>query len=217
MLGNIIPGRISNRSRKGFTLIELLVVIAIIAILASILFPVFARARENARRSSCLSNTKQLGLATLQYTQDYDEKLPPSLSSGSGSSEVDTWFMHIQPYTKSKQLFFCPSDSSINQNYQLAGANLSYGWNFVYLTLAACTPMDYGCGGVSLASINQVSETILLADRSDGGFQYVISWDGYPPSARHLEGTNVAFVDGHSKWFKLPGVLLKDATLWDLN
>lgn len=203
------------RRPKAFTLIELLVVIAIIAILAAILFPVFARARENARRSSCLSNTKQLSLAALQYAQDYDEKLPPSLQ-GAMNSEQDTWFMFLKPYVKSDQIYFCPSDSGVNQNYQLAGGNLSYGWNFVALTLEACSPMNYGCGGVSLASIDKVSETIMLGDRSAGAsFHYILSWDGYPPRAAHLEGANLAFVDGHSKWFKLPGVVLKDGSLWD--
>jgi prepilin-type N-terminal cleavage/methylation domain-containing protein/prepilin-type processing-associated H-X9-DG protein len=106
-------------ARKGFTLIELLVVIAIIAILASILFPVFARARENARRSSCSSNMKQIGLGLLQYAQDYDEKNPAVSygTNGDGQSNPATtspsykWMDAIFPYVKSEQLFVCPSDS----------------------------------------------------------------------------------------------------------
>src|SRR5687768_17278661 len=86
----------------GFTLIELLVVIAIIALLAAILFPVFARARENARRTSCLSNMKQIGLGVMQYTQDYDEELPPSRNTVSG--KVRPWHFLVQPYVKSTQL-----------------------------------------------------------------------------------------------------------------
>src|SRR5687768_12296631 len=97
---------VSSRSQSGFTLIELLVVIAIIAILASILFPVFARARENARRSSCQSNLKQIGLGIMQYTQDYDEKMP-AVSWGSGLR----WHEVVQPYVKSTQLLRCPSNS----------------------------------------------------------------------------------------------------------
>jgi len=95
--------------RRAFTLIELLVVIAIIAILAAILFPAFARARENARRTSCLSNTKQIGLGFMQYTQDYDERVP--FHKGSGASEH--WAKgSLQPYLKSRQLLRCTSDSS---------------------------------------------------------------------------------------------------------
>ena len=118
--------------KKAFTLIELLVVIAIIAILAAILFPVFARARENARRSSCMSNLKQIGLGTIQYTQDYDEKLYPhrfNVTNGNpfnaqfpgnlgvGKADVSGsardkifWVSLLQPYVKSYQLFVCPSN-----------------------------------------------------------------------------------------------------------
>src|SRR3954471_3517680 len=96
--------------RRGFTLIELLVVIAIIAILAAILFPVFARARENARRSSCQSNLKQLGLGVAQYTQDYDEKFPYAMVSN--TSYDFGWSVIIQPYVKSTQLLQCPSEST---------------------------------------------------------------------------------------------------------
>jgi prepilin-type N-terminal cleavage/methylation domain-containing protein len=103
--------------RKGFTLIELLVVIAIIAILASILFPVFGRARENARRASCASNLKQIGLGLLQYTQDYDESYPAAglhYDSQLGRDQAlgYGWAGDIYPYVKSAQVFACPSDSS---------------------------------------------------------------------------------------------------------
>src|ERR1043165_297998 len=96
-----------SRLKKGFTLIELLVVIAIIAILASILFPVFARTRENARRSSCQSNQKQILLGVMQYTQDYDESFPLRDTIGGY-----VWPMFVQPYLKSVQIFQCPSDTS---------------------------------------------------------------------------------------------------------
>src|SRR6476660_8145010 len=103
-----------GRKQKGFTLIELLVVIAIIALLAAILFPVFARARENARKSACQNNLKQIGVGILQYTQDYDENYPPSRVSnvfalGQGPNPQCPWQLTIHPYVKSVQIFRCPS------------------------------------------------------------------------------------------------------------
>jgi prepilin-type N-terminal cleavage/methylation domain-containing protein len=119
-----------SRERTAFTLIELLVVIAIIAILASILFPVFARARENARRASCQSNLKQIGLGIMQYTQDYDERIPNATGGGTGGAAMDggwTYFStwpydpdtqqfdpsrgSLYPYVKSTQIYICPSDT----------------------------------------------------------------------------------------------------------
>jgi prepilin-type N-terminal cleavage/methylation domain-containing protein/prepilin-type processing-associated H-X9-DG protein len=101
--------------RKGFTLIELLVVIAIIAIMAAILFPVFSRARENARRTSCLSNMKQIGLGIEQYKQDNDSNYPMAYFYVNGASSAGgyvQWSGSVQPYVKSEQLFVCPSDAS---------------------------------------------------------------------------------------------------------
>ena len=108
--------------QAGFTLIQLLVVIAIIAILAAILFPVFARARENARRASCQSNLKQMGLGVLQYIQDYDETLPGSLMGNpnavpEGGYQVGgtywIWYQLVYPYTRSMQVTLCPSSSAL--------------------------------------------------------------------------------------------------------
>ena len=92
--------------KKGFTLIELLVVIAIIAILAAILFPVFARAREKARQSTCLSNVKQIGLAILMYVQDYDERMPMLYDLGTPRQGI---IRTTQPYTMNWQVHDCPS------------------------------------------------------------------------------------------------------------
>ena len=117
MQNRFIPPTRAPR-RTGFTLIELLVVIAIIAILAAILFPVFGRARENARRSSCQSNLKQIGLGLLQYAQDYDEMTVRSWygSTEGGSNRTTSpqnykWNHAIFPYVKSEQIFMCPSDT----------------------------------------------------------------------------------------------------------
>jgi prepilin-type N-terminal cleavage/methylation domain-containing protein len=134
--------------RRGFTLIELLVVIAIIAILAAILFPVFARARENARRASCQSNLKQIGLGLMQYVQDYDERLPGRMFHDGGGAEDSTqnWRRTIQPYVKSTQLFRCPSNRRNNDNADGGGdMKVSYGANGMF-DFGIVPPMPVGGG-----------------------------------------------------------------------
>lgn len=115
-----IPISKAPEKRCGFTLIELLVVIAIIALLAAILFPVFARAREQARKASCASNMKQVGLAMMQYVQDYDETYPLAQFSYTPGA----WFDVVQPYMKSMQALICPSMGGPANTYPT-----SYGWN----------------------------------------------------------------------------------------
>ena len=134
-----------RHAARGFTLIELLVVVAIIAILASILFPVFARARENARRSSCQSNLKQIGLAITQYVQDYDETWPWAITVAALGT-LDTpnssfqWMDLTYPYAKSTQVYFCPSDANksisgawtANHTIDAANSAVSYDANMYY-------------------------------------------------------------------------------------
>jgi prepilin-type N-terminal cleavage/methylation domain-containing protein len=151
--------------RSGFTLIELLVVIAIIAILAAILFPVFARAREKARQSSCLNNVKQLTLGFMMYAQDYDEWIRTASLPNDVHASYTTWFYGISPYVANKQIFRCPNESfSMGSAYSLyfpglkSGENLllSYGMNYKYL--------GYSSNRYKLAEVKRPSECILIAD-----------------------------------------------------
>ena len=167
------PLRSSGPRRRGFTLIELLVVIAIIAILAAILFPVFARARENARRASCQSNMKQLGLAVMQYTQDYDEKYP----TGVGNDWWEqTWSWNVQPYVKSVQVFRCPNDpGGVGNSVDWAGPRLSYvangyiTWRNNANTMAGVMGMSQSWltpASVAMASINNTAGTVMISERA---------------------------------------------------
>ncbi len=133
--------------RKGFTLIELLVVIAIIAILAAILFPVFAQAREKARAISCVSNEKQISLSWMMYTQDYDETVTPYSSTGSSGGIVSPWTLVLQPYTKNYQVFKCPDSTyaigyTYNANMARAdGYNSSSPRKLAGISLPAVSPI----------------------------------------------------------------------------
>lgn len=213
--------------RRGFTLIELLVVIAIIAILAAILFPVFARAREKARQSSCLSNLKQLALGLLMYSQDYDEKFPTYYwgEGNSGIATSCTWWAGAYPYIKNLQIFKCPSSASTSHNTHQVWVNNfgqgnfanNYGYNELIGNVS---------GGLSQARLSRAAETIILADCTStwiGGYWSLSFPDraflrrvayaeggmtcGCPPPvpppvgrARHNDGSNLAFADGHSKY-----------------
>ena len=208
-------------TKKGFTLIELLVVIAIIAILAAILFPVFARARENARRSSCSSNVKQIGLGFQQYIQDYDEKFPQVMA---GATVANGWAIQMQPYLKSTQIFQCPSETNAPDNVTPSAANYGQAGYSDYW-------YNSRLSGASQARIDQVSSTILNGDGTNGSAAYAFNGfemknDGTLPALgtaettapysratgpggaqgnfgeRHLEGINYGFADGHVKWLK---------------
>ncbi|MBW3634834.1 MAG: DUF1559 domain-containing protein [Armatimonadetes bacterium] len=173
----------SNRSSspaRGFTLIELLVVIAIIAILAAILFPVFGRARENARRSSCQSNMKQIGLGIMQYTQDYDEKFPQAYwykNDAGDSGGYFQWSGATMPYVKSAQLYVCPSDPNgglsptkpHDPTYSAAPNGLDAQVPFIsYSANAAIMPRKRsttdGTNTVALASVDNTAGTIMVAE-----------------------------------------------------
>lgn len=204
--------------KKGaFTLIELLVVIAIIAILAAILFPVFGRARENARRSSCQSNLKQLGLSFIQYTQDYDEKFPLLRNNGnpdgSGGNGYGGPYIALQPYLKSAQILQCPSENTAPQAATSATPGYSdYNYNLL---------MGYDVNsnlnrGMSIAELTQSALTVVSADANG---DYADNWEAGCPGGstmcgaglaqfrqaaaqRHLETQNFLFADGHVKAYK---------------
>ncbi|MEI6501181.1 MAG: DUF1559 domain-containing protein [Armatimonadota bacterium] len=160
--------------RSGFTLIELLVVIAIIAILAAILFPVFAKAREKARQSSCLSNVKQMILGVMSYAQDYDEKYPGGLNgapgAGQGPVTQSPWFTDwkntadvIFPYVKNTQLFRCPSSPDSSSSY---AAN--YGFNSVICpNFNTATP-----AAVSMGQVARPAEAFCVLDAGP----YMVGW-----------------------------------------
>jgi len=159
---NLQRERSAKLRKGGFTLIELLVVIAIIAILAAILFPVFARARENARRASCQSNLKQLGLGLAQYTQDYDERLP----SGNGApfGIANGWGAQLDPYLKSSQIFTCPSDGTTRDAAIEAGkiSQISYAYN----AIASGTPAlpSYDAADRAISKFNATAKTVMLME-----------------------------------------------------
>lgn len=228
---------VAEVKRKAFTLIELLVVVAIIGILAAILFPVFARARENARRTSCLSNLKQIGLGTMMYVQDYDQVYPMYGYANSNpspphlvSSTYLYWVDLIYPYMKSRQLFYCPSgaqdtsttDAILKMNYGanvflFANQGLFPGKTVPEAILASSSQtymvMDWGTLAVQANQIVAPSgpSHTYLPGVGQLGIDKPTGLDSYYErdfqSGRHFNGVNVTFADGHAKWIKSSVVL----------
>jgi prepilin-type N-terminal cleavage/methylation domain-containing protein/prepilin-type processing-associated H-X9-DG protein len=211
--------------RTGFTLIELLVVIAIIAILAAILFPVFAQAREKARSISCLNNVKQISTGMMMYVQDYDELFPPSWSPDA----PQRWYAKFEPYMRNQKIRDCPS-ASFKANPTTGG---SYGYNrqvFEVFPLAGviepASTIVFGDAATIYppAAVNdRKPETWRERASTDHDFHFptrnpkrniCYRWttecgggEYRRPVARHNGGTNFAYADGHAKWARLERIL----------
>ncbi len=210
--------------RSGFTLIELLVVVAIIALLAAILFPVFARARESARKASCQSNLKQIGLAWMQYAQDYDDKVMPG---GAFPAKLEAWYgeydavgnvtprtSYLEPYMKAEQVYACPSFVNDGAAYWKSSF-LGYGYNRNLFGVMSNTSANTPYCERTISSFERPSETVAFSDTARLNASGNIEWTQwiYPaqPTAtlkwahfhgRHNGTGNVLFIDGHVKAFK---------------
>jgi prepilin-type N-terminal cleavage/methylation domain-containing protein/prepilin-type processing-associated H-X9-DG protein len=176
-----------NARSAGFTLIELLVVVAIIGILASILFPVFARARENARRASCISNLKQIAIGAQLYLQDYDRIYPPEPPPPRDGSIG--WALEFSKIIKSEAVFQCPSETKDN------GEGFTDYW------------INGNLVGASESRIESPANVLLLGDGDTNAVEYALpstdygTWEpGGEYATRHLGGADYVFVDGHAKW-----------------
>lgn len=206
--------------RRAFTLIELLVVIAIIAILAAILFPVFAQAKEAAKKTTCVSNVRQMAMAVVMYAQDNDDHFP--MDSHAGGYQL-SWIRTIEPYVKAKLLLYrCPSDKSVNFDRPKDGKRLkretTYGTNYYMTPLDPEDGPSESHGYNSMSSVVSHSSTVYIAElRKDevADHFHPLWWyprnsDGiYIPSDNEIEkrmhGGEVAtygFVDGHAKAYR---------------
>jgi prepilin-type N-terminal cleavage/methylation domain-containing protein/prepilin-type processing-associated H-X9-DG protein len=199
---SIVPfGHAVDRASRGFTLIELLVVIAIVTILTAILFPVLARAREKAGQTTCLSNIHQLATAQLLYLQDWDENLPHWWTYGQARPEpyglYTFWTEYFQPYLHSADVFQCPSvrwgPDGAGPGTKLADYAL-----FTWGPSGDGTPdhpyWRWAGPPLTLAQVNRPSETFNLMD---GDTTTRVT---HGMLARHSEGMNAGFLDGHARW-----------------
>ncbi len=191
------------RSRCGFTLIELLVVIAIIAILAAILFPVFAKAREKARQTSCLSNMKQINLAVLMYSNDYDEKYPGVRMCYQVNGVGVSWRRLVIPYIRNQALFQCPS--ATDRLSWCEESDLGMPTSYAFATAGCDQTHQYFCyccdRVVALAAIERPAETLTLVEWTNGCNPDACAWCG-DKFCGHNEQANFAMADGHCKSLK---------------
>ena len=222
------------KDRRAFTLIELLVVIAIISILAAILFPVFAQARDRARATACLSNCRQLGLSYTLYAQDYDGLLPLINHSGALAS----WIEACQPYIKNRNIYRCPSDGSANWTQPLAGATQTRLSSY-FLNAWFAGTNQYGTDGAvdKPASVIYLGESV---ENSTSDHFHPMCWGAADPDyptctaasfawdtpknetkelaiRRHWDGSNFVYVDGHAKWGKWSQVYWQKPGIYEGN
>lgn len=202
--------------KRGFTLLEVLVLLVVVCILAALLFPVGARGRQNARRSSCQSNLKQIGLGFLQYERDYDEKFPLAYADDNASGAYEAnfdrgWMQIVQPYIKSTEVFQCPSEPAdysppIRATDYWYSALISQTENINDVVKPAQTVL---CGdGIGMPAAFVATHSAIAYDGSAPTLKYNGDiWDATGATDgkgghRHLDGLNFLFCDGHVKWLK---------------
>ena len=205
--------------RTRFTLVELLVVIAIIAVLAAMLLPALAHAREKARQTHCTSNVKQLMLGHLQYMDDSEEFTCPSYWPGASTTYEGSWMSRLMEYVVNEpRVYFCPASS---QSMDVLDVNnVGYGWNWEYLTLGKVGNVytaAYGDPPTRLPQIKQPAETVNIADSRDF-LDYIISPHllntYYCPDYRHFGYAIFGYVDGRADRMSYPAGNM--INLWDL-
>jgi prepilin-type N-terminal cleavage/methylation domain-containing protein len=213
------------RGRRGFTLVELLVVIAIIAVLAAVLFPVFSRARESARRTRCLANLMQLSKALMAYSNDNDQRLPIACyQPACWEWWHDTWRERIQPYVRDRKILICPKPSGVPNHPNCGGHEVGhYGMNL--LVAYARNTVDAN-DTYALAEIPVPSETIFIGENRDGDWSlepYEEPGLGglFGPEGRtwayHFDGSCYIMADGHCQWLKIAQVDADDHYLWKIH